>query len=234
MFNKVKCSKYPKEKCFHCENKVFEPCMFCKHNLYQDIRFRDKLSDFFVPNFELAYKKILIIAEMGAGKDTVADFLVQNYNFKKMKLGKKIRSEVDNYVNMLNIPKEKSRELYVKYGQGMRSIFNQNIWCDELYNNISPEDEKIIIADGRQMNELKYFLERGFTPIGLIASDEVRNSRTIARDGYSQVNEDRKNDSTEASARKCIKMIRDTGGVIIENNSTLENLYKKIDKIMKT
>ena len=46
---KVECSKYPEEKCQHCEDKQFMPCMQCKFNLYQNIgNWTDGSKDHFV------------------------------------------------------------------------------------------------------------------------------------------------------------------------------------------
>lgn len=34
---KVKCSKYPYEKCEHMENGTYNPCIKCGHNMYQEL-----------------------------------------------------------------------------------------------------------------------------------------------------------------------------------------------------
>lgn len=44
---KVKCSKYPKEKCKYNEDRTFEKCEFCMYNLYHDLESFKAARDYF-------------------------------------------------------------------------------------------------------------------------------------------------------------------------------------------
>ena len=143
----------------------------------------------------------IIFGKSGSGKDTVAKIIQQHYDSLNIsneiiKLGGEIRKTVDDLVETLNINKTKKRQLYIEYGQGMRNIFDANIWNIKLYNSIKNKSNqnkwmfnqnKWIIGDGRQLNELNFWtIKNGFIPIGVHSTDENRKKRLINRDGYDQ------------------------------------------------
>lgn len=153
---------------------------------------------------------------MGAGKSTVANYLVSKNEYFKCALGEKIHSECRLHGN-------ETREEMQQYGQAMRKIFSENIWCDYLYNRYGNK-EKLVIEDARQVNEFYYFLKKGYLPIAIIADDNLRLKRLQKRVNYI-IDPETFNHETEVQARKCVDMC----DIKIYNNSTNEDLYEEIE-----
>ena len=61
---KVKCSKYPEEKCQYCEDRTWKECNGCKFNLYQNVGTWDK------PQHD-GFKKYNIDKEQEIMRDTI-------------------------------------------------------------------------------------------------------------------------------------------------------------------
>ena len=174
---------------------------------------------------------IILFGEIGAGKDTVAGIL-QKHGYVIGKLGAPIRANVTEYAQRMQIPPEEFRGLLVKYGQGMRQIFGEDLWCETLVKeHISDIHRRnLCIADARQVNEYFFFRIRyDFTPVAIRASELVRRTRVVERDGVDQF----KNfdDETEQQARKVFEMIeKDPKGITIYNDGAIEDLEYKVKK----
>jgi dephospho-CoA kinase len=159
---------------------------------------------------------------MGSGKSTVADYLSNTYKYTKFALGAKIHSECQLY-NMHD------RHHLQEYGQAMRQVFGINIWCDYLYNQ-SISINKIVIEDGRQLNEYDYFVNLGYLPVGIKAKNSKKIERLKKRVSY-PIDLATFQHDTEIQAKTAVNKCK----IIINNNSDdLEVLYKEIeDKLGK-
>jgi len=110
-----------------------------------------------------------------------------------------------------------------QYGQMMRKIFGENIWCDYLFNRYGSK-ERIVIDDARQVNEFNYYLLKGYLPIGVITQDNIRLERLQKRVNYI-VNPQSFNHETEIQARECVGKC----DIKLYNNSSNEDLYNEIE-----
>lgn len=170
-------------------------------------------------------KNIIIFAEMGAGKSTVAEIIAGIYGHRILSLGEVIHQQCKLYGH-------ETREEMQKYGQAMRDIFGQNIWCDYVNNKIDKLNSKYsfnctAIDDARQLNEYDYFVSKGFIPVGVIANENSRLERLKKRVDY-VVNKETDQHETEVQARQNI----DKCEIIIENNGSIEELRTQItDKL---
>lgn len=162
-------------------------------------------------------KNIIIFGEMGAGKSTVANYLAQNFGYTKCSLGVKIHSEC-------RLHGEETRQEMQNYGQMMRKIFGENIWCDYLIKQNS-DVNKIVIDDARQLNEFDYFTNKDFLPIAVITNNDIRLERLQKRVNY-KINPETFQHETEVQARQCVEKC----DIKIYNNSTNEDLYNEIDR----
>lgn len=174
---------------------------------------------------------IIIFGKIGSGKDTVAEIISKRLNSKIIKLGKKIREDIDNIFDML--PETDKRSMYQKYGQGLRALINEDIWNITTFKSIMKDlekDEKFIVADARQLNEFHFWKEKGFFPVAVVADSEARKNRVKDRDGYEQ--HGNFEHETEKSAEKITEMIRELESkgqaYIVENDGTLKDLEDKI------
>jgi dephospho-CoA kinase len=159
---------------------------------------------------------------MGSGKSEIAKYLRDNYNYTIKSLGEKIHNECRLHGN-------ETREEMQQYGQMMRKVFGENVWCDYLYNKTIPTTD-IVIDDARQINEFDYFTKRNFIPIGIITDKEIRLERLKKRVNY-EVNPNTFEHETEIQAQECI----DKCNILISNNGDLKSLYKQIEnKIIRS
>jgi dephospho-CoA kinase len=165
--------------------------------------------------------KIFINGRCGAGKDALADHIVQKYRFTKIAFADPIYEIAYKYFGM----KYKTRELLQNIGQKMREV-KGSVWIDYLFNKIESSDNKLwIISDLRQANEYSIALEKGFLPLRISADLDLRIDRLWKRDGHYPDAALLENESeTGADKYKYFE---------INNNGTLEDLYKQIDWIME-
>jgi dephospho-CoA kinase len=119
--------------------------------------------------------KIALTGKMRSGKDTVGDYLAQEYEFTRFAFGKALKVAAhqiygDNF-------DRKPRALYQKFGQLCREI-KPDVWVDKCFRDIlAYHDTNIIITDLRQPNELAKCKDEGFVIIRVTAPDELRLAR---------------------------------------------------------
>ena len=175
-------------------------------------------------------KDIIIFGQMGSGKTTIAHTIMNKNTHIRLGLGDKIHLECMLHGN--HTRKEKQ-----DYGQAMRKVFGIDVWCDYLWKRYhwlrvmwEEDGEKckyLVIDDGRQLNELKFFKERSFYTIGVKTEIDLRQARLFERNGYITPYEDFSHD-TEIQAKECVGRC----DVIIENNGTIQELIDKVNKIL--
>jgi len=163
-------------------------------------------------------KNIILFGNMGSGKSLLARYLRDKYNYKIFSLGEKIHSECE----LFGYP---DREYLQEYGQSMRRLFNENIWCDYVSNK-SIGVEKICIDDGRQLNEYEFFTNKNFLTIGVSAEVNIRIERLKQRINY-VFDPKTLEHETEKQALQCV----DKCSIKIFNNRHENALYEQIDKI---
>ena len=163
--------------------------------------------------------KIILNSRGGGGKDTFADYLVDNYGFKKITFADGIYEIAYKYFGMTH----KSRKLLQEIGEKMREI-DPLVWVNAAFKE-SEKYDKVVIADCRRANEYQMGLESGFLPIHIEADLDIRIKRLEDRDGFYPDLSLLENES-------------ETGAdgldfVHIDNNCSLEGFYKQIDFIMQ-
>jgi adenylate kinase family enzyme len=158
---------------------------------------------------------------MGSGKSSIAKYIYNRYNIVHYRsIGNKIHSECALHGN-------ETREEMQQYGQMMRKIFGENVWCNYLYNGC-PEKDRIIIDDGRQLNEYDYFTNKGFIPIAVISDKQTRLERLSQRVNYI-INPETFNHETEIQAQECINKC----SIKLYNNADKKELFEQFDKEIK-
>lgn len=171
-------------------------------------------------------RNIILFGEVGAGKDTVADYLVEHHHCAKKKLGRYIHHAVDAFSYKENFDKRCAMQ---DFGQSMRKIFGDDVWNEALWRDMCPQQVPFVIADGRQINEYHYWTGKGFLAIGITASPEVRAKRLLERDGVDQSH--RFNHETEEQARYVINNF--CRAVIHNEFDRIEDLYETVDFMLE-
>lgn len=111
-----------------------------------------------------------------SGKDFLADYLVEKYDYVKLSFATPIYEIAYNLFYM----KSKDRDLLQKIGQKMREI-DPDVFVKWTLNDIN-KFKKVVIADCRQKNEYEFCKNKGFTTIRISSDLEVRIQRAIKRD----------------------------------------------------
>lgn len=175
--------------------------------------------------------KLLLIGQMGSGKDTVADYLKSRYNFHPAKLGAFIRSHVDSM--FIELTDDERRNHYQTYGEGMRELFGEDFWNERLWKHMDHSKEKVMITDCRQDHEINYWVPKGYIPVAVYADAVTRMRRLEERDGRN-FDVDSFTHYTEMNANRIIDSIKCKGlaGYFLDNDGGLDRLQKQIDDMM--
>ena len=168
--------------------------------------------------------KIAIMGKAGSGKDTIADYLVKKYGFKKISFAMGLK----NVAEGLYFMKRKDRKLLQDLGSALRSV-RESVFIDYT---LSKADGNTVISDLRFPNEYKRLTEEGYLILRVEADTIDRLNRIAKRDN---VIIDDKYLKLLSSPIECYLDDKDKYFANpIKNDGTLEELYKKIDTIYPT
>lgn len=166
--------------------------------------------------------KIAVTGKMRSGKDTLANFFIEELHYKQLAFADGIKKIGDEFFP--EIMKEgKPRKMFQVVGQSLREI-DPDVWVKYLDRHLTMLQEygieNFIIADVRQLNEYNYLKEQGFTVIKVEAEDEIRQERIIqAGDVFTPENFYHE---TEMAVDDI------PADYILSNNTTLEDFYNQI------
>ena len=175
-------------------------------------------------NIFLEYKlhkinKIAIIGKICSGKSFLANYLVENYNFKKYSFADPLKKIAKEYYNMKN----KDRILLQDLAEKMKEI-DKNVFVNYLVNKIDKE-ENVVIDDLRFENELLELKKNNFTIIKLKINRTNQLNRYCKL--YNKRDINRLNHDSEIEMEFLDKDLIDYE---LESN---EYLLDEMDKIMK-
>lgn len=175
---------------------------------------------------------ILIVGKAGSGKSTIAKYISDKYHFKTFSLGDYVKKFLVETSELLGNPID-IHDLYDinkkdKYRHQMqyiatelcRNYFGCNCWCKLLLEKIKQSKEiNVIIDDIRFINEMIFFTKNQNDIITIKITKSAQMPNSCQNDDLNHISE------TELEHINCMYNII--------NNSTLDDLYKKIDDIMK-
>lgn len=170
---------------------------------------------------------IFLFGPMGAGKDTVAEYLEKRYGFLSIAMADGMRQYIS--ANLPNYVWKSNRSLEIDVGEKHREWFGKDFWCRYAENIIKSSTDVldlpgVIIRDGRFDWEYEYFVNRrGYVPIKVISDDEIRKERLIYRDGKFEPHHfNNPNDCP----------IINYSAHNLNNNGNVNLLYKDIDALL--
>lgn len=144
---------------------------------------------------------------MGAGKDTFADHLVDiELVDRKVSFAKKVK-EVANDLFFDDINFENQRKYFQAVGEQMRNI-DKDVWIKYIFNSIKYY-ENVCISDVRHINEAEHILNQGGMIFYLKVSDDLRRQRIFKRDNitYSSIEWDNLHQhKSESEIKEIIKL----------------------------
>ena len=172
-------------------------------------------------------KLIALVGYSGSGKDTAADYLVSSKGFKKYSFASPLKALCELLYGKYGLKGEKhyndnrddrktvlytdehgkaytAVDVWVEVGTKLREV-HPDVWLDMLQGT---ESHRIVIADCRHPNEVAKVKELGGTVIFIKRDVEINPSAKM--DGLIQPED-------------C--------DLVIDNNGTLQDLHKELDKI---
>ncbi|PKK40030.1 hypothetical protein ABB02_00825 [Clostridiaceae bacterium JG1575] len=201
----------------------------------------------------MSYNGIIIFGEMGSGKDTLADFIIEeDRRVKKYGLGDIIRlikkvtlvdpqwfgdersfmqrvadklREID--MDILNhFALAKMLEENLKDFQLTKDHYREDL--DALFQRVRDEGNTVpMIVGGRTWMDYEYWKNRGFLTVGLTASPENRRIRLILRDGEQIAQKSDFTHNTEMDVRDIIEKCE----LIVSNDGDLKELKSNMHQV---
>jgi dephospho-CoA kinase len=178
-------------------------------------------------------KNILCFTGLPAsGKGFATKYLVDKYQAGHFRFSTIMR----DLLNRVYLPQ--SRENMSKISTGLRQIFGEDLYAKVIAEDVKNAKEEIVAVDGaRRLADIKYLKElEGFKLVAIEVDMKIRYERLVKRgenpDDRAKTWEQFVADhqlETEASIPELMKQ----AGIIVDNNGSLDDLYKQLDKLVK-
>jgi len=178
--------------------------------------------------------KIIIglVGEMASGKGTVTKYLLTKYQATEYRFSDILRDILERV--HLDIVRKNLASLSLS----LRTYYGQDILAYALAQDIKNDDNQVIVVDGiRRVADLKYLRKMdNFVLVYVEADLEKRYERLVGRnekqDDKMKTFEEFKNDH-KLETETTIRELKDTADAVIDNNGSVEELYKQIDGVIK-
>jgi hypothetical protein len=162
--------------------------------------------------------KIAFGITSGCGKDTSVDYLIHTYGGLKYSFAKPLYDMMYYSQNTLGIPQKKDRKFLQMFGDFFRSEVSEDVFIDVCLQTLE-DGKNCYISDLRFQNEFRKLKSNGFTCVKL--TRHADNSARIDNGNQHHISE------TSLGTMKDAEW-----DYIIDNNGTLEDLYRQLDCIV--
>ena len=177
-------------------------------------------------------KRILGLAgEISSGKGTITKYLTDKYGASSCRFSTILRDILDR------LHMEHSRENMQKLSTMLRQNFGEDIFAKVIAEDIKKDKSKIIIIDGvRRLDDIKYLRQLPEFKLVFVKADmKKRYERIIQRgenpDDKNKTFEEFKKDHQRETETQ-IKNLKNYADILIDNNGSLEELHKQVDRII--
>jgi len=164
---------------------------------------------------------IALTGKARAGKDTVANYLVERYGYYRAAFADDMKAFAREIFPWRFAHGRKDREFLQSFGQKMREI-DPDVWIRRLFLGLDPlMDHGVVpvITDLRMPNEYEACRKRGFVIILVDADADVRRKRMI------ECGDVFRDEHLEHETEKFIE--RFDVDFVVENNGDIESLKGK-------
>lgn len=171
-----------------------------------------------------------ICGKAGAGKDTVGDYLVEEYGFERIALADPIKRLVQDIfvLDDHTVHDREAREQPLDNWEGwtvrkllqfigtelFRENIDDSIWVKSLWYQIQNSNKNFVVTDIRFPNELEFFVENGKDEFFSLKVNRPGRDGSVGLTGHAS-------EAYDLDAE-----------FVIENDKTFEDLYEKVDQIM--
>lgn len=171
-----------------------------------------------------------LVGEKLAGKDTVANYLVQKYDAGHFRF----THILDAILEELDLPLSRVNE--IDLGLALRKVFGEHVLINALEKRVKKSLSGFNVINGIRMDEMEVVKQWGAKIIYITAPLEQRFDRYLKRkekadDGQMTIEQFKVQESGPTEQR--IPELGLNADYRIDNIGSLEELYKKIDTIIK-
>ena len=178
-------------------------------------------------------RKIIIglVGEMGAGKTTATNYLKQKYGAVSFRFSDALR----DVLNRLHL--EHTRENLQTLSTFFRQNFGEDILSKILAEDVKKTDASLIITEGiRRPTDVTYLKALdNFFIVALNVDERARYERIVERsenpDDHSKTWEQFQAEGRQEAEQKIAEIAAEATETI-DNNGSLENLYRQLDGLV--
>lgn len=178
-------------------------------------------------------KRIFVFTGLlASGKGTAAKYLTEKYQASSFRFSTMLR----DVLKRLYMPD--SRENMQMISQLLREGISQDIMSRVIAEDAASAQNNLVVIDGaRRMTDIEYLKKlSGFTLVAIEVDQKIRYQRLVIRNEnpgddkktYEQFVQD---ETAEAEAE--IPFIMGQATIKINNNGSLEDLYKQLDQLIQ-
>ena len=162
--------------------------------------------------------RVAFVGQMGNGKTTAAQYLIDNYSFKRYSFAAKLKEICKDMWPDQFEEGAKPRHLLQYVGTDMFRKYDPEVWVDYLDRQIGQENpHRAVIDDCRFPNEALMLRERGFKIVKILRNTERDAS------GLSEKT------AQHASELEVENIKYD---IILDNSFSIEELYSQLDEMV--
>jgi dephospho-CoA kinase len=173
-----------------------------------------------------------LVGEMAAGKTTITEYIKEKHGGVSFRFS----DMLGDILSRMHI--DKTREHYQTLSTTLRKHFGDDIMSKVIMLDVKESSSPLIITEGvRRPSDITYLKELdGFHLVAIQADERTRYERTIGRsekeDDQHKTWEEFQTEGAQESEQK-IKDIAAEADYTIDNNGSLEGLYKQVNIIIK-
>lgn len=162
-----------------------------------------------------------VSGKSGSGKDTIGDYLSENYDYHKVAFASQVKSACSILfdIPMEHFYNQHLKNAKIKYNKTPRELMqlfatdfirdkiDPDFWIDKLMQYLE-EDDKVVICDVRFQNEIDKILEKGGYIIKVVRDDVMFDPHP-----------------SEAVPEYC--------DFVLQNNSSKQDLFDQVESVVK-
>lgn len=177
-------------------------------------------------------KIITLVGPIASGKDTTKKFLERKYGAKSVKFSQILRDVLDRLNISIN------RDNLINLSTILRQNFGQDLLAKVIAEDVKNFESEIVILDGARRHSDIIYVKKlaGFNLISINADSKIRYDRMKIRNenigDADKTYEDFLKDH-EKETEITIPSLMQDAKFVINNNGSIENLYRQVDVIVK-
>jgi len=173
-----------------------------------------------------------LVGPLASGKEVTKRYLVDKYNAKDCKFSTILR----DVLNRINVPI--SRDTLQRVSTVLRANFGEDLLAKAIASDASSLDSEIVVIDGvRRPTDIEHLVRLpNFFLIKIDADPELRYKRLVERnenEGDDKKTFDQFLKDHKSEADSLVPQVMLTAKYSIDNNGSLNDLYKQIDGIVE-